>query len=1027
MIKQFAAHRVAANLMVALVFLAGVWAISHLNTQFLPAFYIDVITIEVTWPGASPEDVERSITVPVEDKLKDLDHVKKLSSVSSRGLSKVVIEFDEGVDMSDALQKVTDNISQIRQFPEGSRKPKIAKIDRFERIAEVVLTSQDSLLALRPWAERFKQELLEAGVAKVTILGAADKELSVALTPESLTETGMNLNELAEKIRQQSQDVSAGVVGRDTGGRQLRNSGQLRTVQEYEQLPIVSGDSRLLFRLGEIAKIQKNDPEYAEKAYHAGQSALTLTLFRTSTADALASARLLRYWLNQVRPQLPQGMKIRIYNESWLLIYERILLLLKNGLGGLVLIFILLFLFLNSRVALWVAFGIPIAIATALFIMYLIGLSINMVSLFGLLMALGIIVDDTIVVGEEGVRQFALGKPPLEAAVLGARRMIVPVMAASLTTVAAFTPLLFMGGTYGKILFDIPLVVICVLLASLLEAFWILPNHLKSSFIQISRTPVPAYRQRLEAWFQRLRDIHFYRLIHWSVDHRWVVLAMVFALLLITLASVITGRPGFSFFPTPDGQMLTVDVVFAPGTAAEKMDRYMNELEHTAWQVNQTLSPPGKSVLNTLVRFHHLSNERFELRSPQRLASLLLELSSPSDRKVSNDSFIEAWEHLLKPVPWVDSVEIQTSRGGPRGKSIDIMLTGGDPYTLKKAALQLTEQMQGYAGVFNVVDDLPFAPDEYIFSLRPEAYVLGMSIDSIGQQLRAAFTGDLAQIFHEGQSEIEVRVRLQDSTRHQLASLETFPILTPQKKWVPLRSLCVIESRKNFDTLLHTDHRLAVHVTAEVDLKQANVNRIIDELKAQNLPELSKQLGVQYQFKGKVEDQARTLGEMKAALFFALGMIYIILAWVSGSYSWPILVMLAIPLGLMGAVWGHWLMGLDITLLSLFGFFGLTGIVINDSIILLLRYKEIREHGVEVREAIVEASCQRFRPVILTSMTTVAGLLPILFERSLQAQFLIPMATSICFGLAVATVLILIVIPTLLVWVDGKHKVLQKN
>lgn len=1019
MIRRFAQHRVAANLLVALVFILGFMALMRLNTQFLPNFNVDMVTVTTVWPGGGPADIERAITTPIENELQDLAGVKKLASTSSRGQSQIIIEFFDGTDMSVAVQQIKNRVDQVRNLPRDARKPQVTKVEPFERVAEVVLAAKGDVNALKPWAEKFKRELLKRGIAKVSIKGAPETELSLTLSPEQLVALDMDLPTLAAKVAKQSQDVSAGVVGRRHGGAQLRNVGQLRAAHDYQQLPIVSGDVDLLFRLGDVASVVQTEREYTAKTFYHGQPAIVLTLFRTPKMDALKTAKILDNWLAEVQPKLPQGMQVKPFNEAWQLIKERIMLLVKNGLGGLLLIFILLFWFLNTRVALWVALGIPIAIFTTFIVMSLLGLSINMVSMFGLLMALGIIVDDTIVVAEEGVSEFARSADPLQAAVAGAKRMLVPVFAASLTTVAAFAPLLFLGGIYGKILFDIPLVVICVILASLFEAFLVLPSHLRSSFVAIQKQTLPKYRQRLEAGFAKLRDQHFYRLVRWAVGHRLLVLVMVLGLLAITVACVMTGRPGFSFFPTPDGKTLLADVMFVPGTSSEKIQQAMLGIERAALMAEQKVAP-GEKLIAHLLRFNHLASGRFDSRPKAQLASLLVELVPAEQRDVSNADFIAAWRQVVPAFPWVESMELRSRRGGPQGKAIDIALTGGSAETLKQAALVLAAALRQFQGAYNVTDNLPYAPAEYVFHLRPEAHGLGMTVEDIGRQLRAAYAGDLVQVFYQGNEEVEVRLRLDRQVREQMKSLVTLPIRTPAGVVVPLHSLCRIERRKHFSVLLHTDHALAVHVSAEVDSDVANANQIVAALKANTLPQLMARFGVEAEFKGKVADQQRTLAEMKWALIFALAVIYIVLAWVSASYVWPLLVMLAIPMGLMGAIWGHLLLGMSITLLSLFGFFGLTGIVINDSIILLLKYKALREEGVVVREAIVTASCQRFRPVILTSVTTIAGLLPILFETSLQAQFLIPMATAICFGLAVATLLILIVIPTLLAWVDDR-------
>ncbi|MDF1654582.1 MAG: efflux RND transporter permease subunit [Coxiellaceae bacterium] len=1022
MIALFARHKVAANLLMMIVFLAGLWGLSKLNTQFLPTFNIQIITVTVNWPGASAEDVESSITRPIEDRLRSVDHVKKLTAVSGKGRSFIVIEFKANTHMSDALQQVTNLVSAVPNLPQNSKKPIITKFEEYEAMAKVLLYTDDDVSALHHWAYKFERQLLDRGIAKVSIQGIAKKEIRIGVAPEQLNALGMSLNKLSDMIGEQSEDISAGTVGVSGSGRSVRATGQKRTDRGYRDLPIISGDMGQLTQLLNVAKVSEQTQDYPKLIYYKGHPAINLTLFRTPSSDALQSAEILHDWSDQVLPTLPKGVHVHIYNESWQLIKERIMLLVKNGLGGLILIFVLLFVFLNYRVAWWTALGIPISIAATLFFMEITGGSINMVSLFALILSFGIIVDDTIVVAEEGVTQFERhGKSPLDAAIIGAKRMKIAVFAASLSTVAAFAPLLFLGGIYGQIMIAIPQVVICVILASLVEAFLILPNHTKKSFGHIRQARALKYRQAIDEWFNRVRDVHFRKFVTLAMHYGWVTLAIALSLMILAAGIIMSGRLNFSFFPTPDGKTLMADVSFVGGTSTKNIVTFLRHAEDAAWKVSKEMGKPGKPLVKTIVLLQHDSTDHHETRSQQRLGALWVELRSPALRDVTNAEFIEAWRNAIQLTPDVDKIKIRSPRADDSGADIDIALSGKSLGELKQAALALANKIKGYSGTYNIEDNLPYAPDEFVFSLKPEALVLGMNLTDIGKQVRAAYAGDLVEIFNRGKQEIDVRVRLEKDASRSLSSLQTLPIVTKKGKVLPLNALANITTQRNFDSISRTDFTTAVHVKAEVNPAMGNTNKIVAALKKDVLPQLGQQFGVQFAFKGRLLDREQTLNEMKVAILFTVALIYIILAWVSGSYLWPVFVMVAIPLGLVGAIVGHIVLGLNLTLMSLFGFFGLTGIVINDSIILLLRYKELKENGFHGNEAIVEACCQRFRAVILTSLTTIAGLSPLLFERSLQAQFLIPMAASICFGLAFATLLILVVIPTLLSMTDKPY------
>ncbi|HSP00898.1 MAG TPA: efflux RND transporter permease subunit, partial [Thioalkalivibrio sp.] len=519
-----------------------------------------------------------------------------------------------------------------------------------------------------------------------------------------------------------------------------------------------------------------------------------------------------------------------------------------------------------------------------------------------------------------------------------------------------------------------PLVVVCVILATLVISFLILPAHLKHSMERIKPPNKGSFRARFDERFESFRDHRFRSTVQWAVGHSSITLAAAVALLILAFGLMASGRIGFTFFPSPEGTVVNASANFVAGTPPQRVEAFIGQVEQALFEAEEALG--GGLVRNVVVRLGTGLEQGGSAQTPKgdQFGSILVELSSPDTRGVRNTELIHAWQERVQEPAGMETFSITERQSGPPGRDVDVRLTGPDPDRLKAAALELAEAMNDYPGVFAVEDDMPFGREQLIYRLKPEGLALGLTTESLGRQLRAAFDGRLAQIYQEGLEEIEVRVVLPDDERHRTATLERFAMVLPDGGIAPLDTVAQLLPRQGFETLRHADGRLAVSVSSEVDRAQNNAARIREQLAADVLPGLAQRHGVEYSFEGRAADQAETLGDMRMGLIFALAMIYLVLAWVFGSYGWPLVVMAIIPFGLLGALVGHWIMGLELTILSLFGLFGLTGIVVNNSIILVSFYQSLREEGMAQELAIVEASCQRLRAVVLTSFTTIAGL-----------------------------------------------------
>lgn len=1022
----FVRHKVAANLVMLVMLMVGVLGLMRMNIQFFPTFALDFVTVQVVWSGAAAEDVEQAITEPLEQRLRSLENLKSMTSTSAQGISSITLEFNENVNAIVAVDDTRQRVDEFRNLPADAEEPKVSRVARYDPIATLLVYGPYEDHELRALAYRYERDLLNRGIDRIVINGLPSQQISIEVPNRQLQQLGLSLDQIADRVAAESRDLPAGLAGEQDAARELRAIEQRRGPDEFANLPITVGGIHYV-RLGDVADVRQEAMRNQVLLNHEGYPAVELVLQRAEDGDSLRSAQILNDWLEEVEPTLPPGVSISVYDQAWQLINDRIGLLVSNGIGGLALVLLLLYLFLPGRVALWVAVGIPTAFLAALGVFWLIGGSINMISLFALIMALGVIVDDAIVVGEDADAHFRSGENPDFASEGAANRMLWPVVASSLTTVAAFMPLLVVGGIFGNILGDIPVVMICVLIASLLECFVVLPHHLRSAFkpavaatgnglLQRGGRRLDSVRQGFDRRFDRFREGRFRGLSHLTLRHRSATLACALVSIILTIGLISGGRIGFSFFPTPEPQVIYANANFVAGTPRAEVDRFIDHLQAS---LNATEAAFDTQLIeNAIVRRGEAIGSAGAGRTGDQLGSILVELVSPDHRDIRNSEFIRAWRERIQMPAGIDQLVITERTSGPPGKDINIRLTGDSPAQLKEAADAVAVMLSGIDGVISTQDDMPWGKEQLVYSLTSYGQSLGLTTQSLGRQLRAAYDGRLAQIYQQQSDEIEVRVQLPREEREHLSSLNDLAIRLDDGRFVPLSQVAQFDSRQGFDALRHAEGRLAVEVTADLDATQTTAGEVLASVQ-ESLPALATRFNVRYSFEGRSADQRDTLADMRTGLIIGLLLMYAVLVWVFASWSTPLIVMAVIPLALVGALLGHWIMGLNMTILSLFGLFGLSGIVVNNSIILVSFYQRQRKAGLDINQALNEAVVQRLRAVLLTSLTTIGGLLPLLFEKSLQAQFLIPMATSIAFGLGFSTVLVLFVIPALLSVLEG--------
>ncbi len=971
-LATLAQHKVAANVLMLLMFLSGFFALKQLNRQFFPTFNLDVISVRINWQSANSEDIERSITIPVEKALRNVNSLNKMTSSSVLGGSFITLEFTEGTDMPQALEQVKQLVSEVRNLPSDSETAVINRVTRYENVGRILLSSKSlGLDELRVYAYRIEDYLLKEGVDRVNFVGLPNLQMIIRLDNQQLENYDLTISDIARSVAASSRDIPLGSLGGNDSERDLRVLAQGRSIDDFSSIVIRSRLDKLI-TLGDIATIHREPIKNQPLLYVDNNNAIEMIVQRQEGGDTLETSKIIQEWEAQETAALASQVQIKVFDKRWKSLEDRIGVLLENGISGMVLVVLLLYLFMHGRVAIWVAIGIPASYSLALLVLYLIGGSINMLTSFALIMCLGIIVDDAIVVSEEALQNFEKGMDARKSVLLSIEKMFPPILASSLTTVAAFLPLTFIGGTFGQILIALPIVTICVIAASLIESFLVLPGHLNHSFSKIkSINNKVFFRERFENGFYAVRDNMFIPLLKICLSNRLSVLVISFGALILSLGMLTSGLLKFEFFPSPEGRKVYMQAKFAAGTSSGKVQDYLVVANEA---LNKTLDELGEDIVSVRVQRVGLGAGSNAIQA-SNYGSIFVELIESDLRKTRNETFLQTWRRHLPEWSGLIDVTMSQRRVGPPGKDLSIRLIGDDVIQVKKAAEELIIVLQNIAGIENVFDDLPYGKDQLLFELTPQAVSLGVTVGDLSAQIRSAFSSQLVQIYNEGNDDIEVRISLLEDQTDNLATLENINVALPNGGSAPLANLVNWKSNNGFQSIRHFDARAAVEVQADIDKKITSFDDVRTLLVNEKLSAIVSKNNVQWAFSGKALEQGETFADMKVGGLLGLALIYIILAWIFSSWGWPVLVMAIIPMGLIGAVLGHWAMDINLTILSIFGLFGLSGIVINDSIILVSAYRKIRDAGAHYKDALVEAVRIRFRAVLLTSLTTIGGLI----------------------------------------------------
>ena len=1020
----FAKNRVFANIVLVLIFLAGALAALGMIRENFPEFSLDMITVEVAYPGADPEEVEEGISRKIEEAIEGLEGIKMYTTSSAENTSYTTIEVREDYDADEVLDRVRNKVDSISTFPTDAEKPIITELMLKEPVVLLYLSGNMSEKLLKEWAESLKDEIQQIPhISQVSTFGARDYEIGIEISEERLREYNLTFEQVARAVRRSNMNLAGGTI-RTTGEEiRVRTMGRKYTGAEMASIVVSASPEGDIVTLDRVAQIRDGFTEDPMRAEINGERSVLLIVSKTPEEDALAIAKSVNKFVAEKQSQLPAGANLKVLYDNTGMLQDRIDLLLKNGVIGLCLVFALLWLFLDLRLSVWAGMGIPVSIAGALAIIWGMGDTINMVSLFGLIMVLGIVVDDAIVVGESIYVQRQLGAPPLRAAVDGVCEVGLPVVAAVVTSVVAFVPLAFVGGVMGKFIAILPKVVIACLCISLVECLILLPAHLndlpatrtgeeKGGLLARTADAVHGWVKDAMAWFVHRLYVPFLKL---ALQWRYIAFCSAIAILLLTLGLVAGGLLKFEVFPEVDGFVINANVEFPSGTPRETTEKAVQQIDEALLRVaERTRTISGEPLLEDRLSFVGMTFGDIPDYGPH-VGGVQAILLDSEKRGVHSKDLMVALEKEVGPIPGVKALTITGMQHGPPGSPIEVWLQGHDMGDILAAADDLMERLRKFDGVYQVRSDFSPGKNELRLALKPEARALGLTVEDLARQVYAGYYGEEAVRLQRGRDDIRVRVRYAADERRSLSDLEQVRIRTPQGYEVPLFSVADCRFAPGYSTITRTDGMRRVAVSADVDTNKANANEIFAELGGGFFQQLERKYrGLHVALQGEQKKMRESFSTLFVGYPLAMLGVFIIIATIFRSYAQPFVIMFTVPFGIIGGILGHLVLGYTLSIMSVFGFVALSGVVVNDAIVLIERINENLAQGERFFEAIVNGGIRRFRAIVLTTLSTVGGLTPLILETNFQAKFLIPMALSLAAGVAFATVLTLVLIPCLL-------------
>jgi multidrug efflux pump subunit AcrB len=971
-----------------------------------------MISVGVSLRGATPEDVEQGVTIRIEEAVQDLEGIKQIFSRSSEGSGSVTIEVESGYDPRELLADIKSRVDAINTFPGDAEKPIVALAERKREVIAVTVSSDYGEKETREYAEKVRDQILRLpNVTQVELSGVRDYELAIEVSQDTLRQYSLSLAQISSAIANSSSDISAGNLKTEGGDVLISSKGQAYRKDEFASIVVKNQADGTIIRLGDIATIKDDFEETPVRTRFNGKQAAFIDVYRIGPQSAITVADDVKNYIEEQQATLPRGFKLSYWDDDSELVKSRIATLTSNALQGGILVLALLTLFLRPAIAFWVFIGIPVSFMGAFIAMPIFGVTLNIMSLFGFILVLGIVVDDAIVTGENVYTHLKTAKSGEQAAILGTQEVATPVTFGVLTTVAAFLPLAFIEGARGALFAQIPVVVIPVLLFSLIESKFVLPAHLK--YIKLRHQK--GEPSRLEAIQQRFADgfesaiLKYYQpILNTALRHKLATVSLFVGVFFIILTMITSGWTKFIFFPRIPSETVRVNLTLPTGTPFEVTNKYVIDMSEKAQQLQDKYRDPntGESViLNILATTGGrggASNSgavRFEITPAEQRES-----------DIGSRELASEWRDLIGVIPGAESLTFRAEIGRS-SDPIDVQLSGTSLTILQDVADNIKNRLTTYPTVFDIADSMSDGKEELRIELTQQGLALGLNRVNVAGQVRNSFFGSQVQRIQRGRDDVRVMVRLPIDERRSVADLQNILISTPDGGSVPLSHVATLTAEQSPSTINRIDRYRTLNVTADIEKNNTNMTVLQADL-AQYLDELMQQYpGVDYKLEGEAKEQRESFGSLAWALVFVFFIIYALLAIPFKSYMQPIIVMSVIPFGMIGAVVGHWIMGMDLTIMSLLGMLALIGVVVNDSLVLVDFINKKRSEGGDLIEAVKLAGASRFRPVMLTSLTTFIGLMPLLFEKATQAQFLIPMAVSLGFGIIFATFITLLLVP----------------
>jgi len=1020
-----AGNSVAANLLMLVLLVGGLIFGMQIKQELFPDFEMDYVTVTVPYSGASPEEVEQGIVLALEEAVSGLDDVSEITSRAREGAATVTVEVVSGSDLEKLAQDIKSEVDRIGSFPDEAEEPQVTILSRRREVISVVLYGDQNQRILREVAEQARDQFLQdPEITQVDLSGVRPLEISIEVPQEKLRSYNFTLEEVAQKVREAAVELPGGGI-KTSGGEILVRMKERRDYgDEFARIPIISSNDGTQVLLEDIATVMDGFEDTDTYATYNGKPAVIIDVYRVGDQTPISVADAVLEQIETLRETLPPGIEVATVNDRADHYRQRLNLLLRNGYLGLILVMVLLGVFLEARLAFWVTMGIPISFLGSLLFLPLLGVSINMMSTFAFIVALGIVVDDAIVVGENVYKYRQQGYPCMKAAIEGVREVARPVIFSILTNIVTFMPLYFIPGTIGKIFRAIPVVVITVFLISLVESLFILPAHLGHQRERNRRGPAAWFhrqQQRFSKALIRMIKTVYAPFLDRTLSYRYLTLALGLAVLILTLSYVQSGRIGMTLMERIEADFAQAEVALPYGSPVEKTEAIQSILVDAAQQITK------KNGGNRLVQGIFAEIGRGASGSSGgHLARVRVFLTPPDERPMETGDFVKRWREQVGDIAGLESLIFKSYGGGPGSRgALSVELSHRDLSVLESASADLAEALHYFPKVKDIDDGFSPGKQQIDFTIRPEGRSVGLSAREVAKQVRNSFYGAEVLRQQRGRNEIKVMVRLPENERVSEYNLEELMLRTPSGTEVPLREVVNVDRGHAYTSIDRRNGRRVVTVTADVT-PPSEAGRILDSLKVTTLPEImDRYSGLSYGFEGRQADMTESMKSLFLGLIMAMLVVYALLAVPFRSYIQPVIIMASIPFGIVGAVLGHMLMGYSLSVMSLFGIVALSGVVVNDSLVLIDFANRKRETGELPRAAILSAAVSRFRPILLTSLTTFGGLIPLILETSRQARFMIPMAISLGFGVLFATLITLILVPSLYLAIEDLRQLVR--